>query len=76
MYGTVPGEWKRWSAVLLKPDGLYATKPATGGNKAAKLKATRLRLGPDVVVGLEATRQTNGTGDADNEVRLRAAVRF
>ena len=33
-----PG-WKRWSAVLLKPDGLYATKPATGGNKAAKLKA-------------------------------------
>ena len=32
-----PG-WKRWSAVLLKPDGLYATKPATGGNKAAKLK--------------------------------------
>ena len=31
--------WKRWSAVLLKPDGLYATKPATGGNKAAKLEA-------------------------------------
>ena len=37
---------------------------------------TRWRLGPDVVVALEATRQTNGTGDADNEVRLRAAVRF
>ena len=33
-----PG-WKRWSAVLLKPDGLYGMKPATGGNKAAKLKA-------------------------------------
>ena len=33
-----PG-WKRWSAVLLKPDRLYGTKPATGGNKAAKLKA-------------------------------------
>ena len=31
--------WKRWSAVLLKPVGLYATKPATGGNKAAKLEA-------------------------------------
>ena len=31
--------WKRWSAVLLRPDGLYPTKPATGGNKAAKLKA-------------------------------------
>ena len=36
--------WKRWSAVLLKPDGLYATKPATGGNKAAKLKAIRQAL--------------------------------
>ena len=31
--------WKRWSAVLLRPEGLYGTKPATGGNKAAKLKA-------------------------------------
>ena len=33
--------WKRWSAVLLRPDGLYATKPATGGNKPAKLRAIR-----------------------------------
>ncbi|MGI4951125.1 MAG: DNA topoisomerase, partial [Janthinobacterium lividum] len=33
-----PG-WKRWSAVLLRPDGLYGTRPATGGNKAPKLKA-------------------------------------
>ena len=31
--------WKRWSTELLKPEGLYGTKPATGGNKAAKLKA-------------------------------------
>ena len=31
--------WRRWSTVLLKPDGLYATKPTTGGNKAAKLNA-------------------------------------
>lgn len=34
-------EWKRWSTVLLRPDGLYGTRPATGGNKAAKLKAIR-----------------------------------
>src|SRR4029434_5357934 len=27
--------------VLLRPDGLYGTKPAQGGNKAAKLKAIR-----------------------------------
>ncbi len=31
--------WKRWSTEVLKPEGLYGTKPATGGNKAPKLKA-------------------------------------
>ena len=36
--------WKRWSTALLKPDGLYGTKPATGGNKTAKLKAIRAAL--------------------------------
>ena len=36
--------WKRWSTELLRPDGLYGTKPATGGNKAAKLKAIRAAL--------------------------------
>ena len=36
--------WKRWSTELLKPDGLYGTKPAAGGNKAAKLKAIRAAL--------------------------------
>ena len=36
--------WKRWSTDLLKPDGLYGTKPAQGGNKAAKLKAIRAAL--------------------------------
>lgn len=34
-------EWKRWTPVLLRPEGLYATKPASGGNKAPKLKAIR-----------------------------------
>src|ERR1700694_3878303 len=33
--------WKHWSPILLRPDGLYDTLPATGGNKAAKLKAIR-----------------------------------
>jgi hypothetical protein len=31
--------WKRWAPILLRPEGLYATGPAEGGNKAAKLKA-------------------------------------
>jgi DNA topoisomerase III len=29
-------EWKRWSPILLRPEGLYGTRPAEGGNKAAK----------------------------------------
>ena len=36
--------WKRWSAVLLRPEGLYPTKPASGGNKAPKLQAIREAL--------------------------------
>ena len=37
-------EWKRWSPILLRPEGLYGTRPAGGGNKAAKLKAIREAL--------------------------------
>jgi DNA topoisomerase-3 len=40
----VDPSWKRWSTVLLKPDGLYGTRPAKGGNKVAKLKAIRAAL--------------------------------
>ena len=36
--------WKRWTPVLLRPDGLYGTKPAEGGNKASKLKVIREAL--------------------------------
>ncbi len=36
--------WMRWIPVLLRPDGLYGTKPADGGNKASKLKAIREAL--------------------------------
>lgn len=36
--------WKRWSPILLRPESLYDTCPATGGNKAAKLKAIREAL--------------------------------
>ena len=35
---------KRWAAVLLRPEGLYGTRPAPGGNKTAKLKAIREAL--------------------------------
>ncbi|MGO3934206.1 type IA DNA topoisomerase [Rhodopseudomonas pseudopalustris] len=36
--------WKRWSPILLRPEGLYDTRPASGGNKTAKLKAIREAL--------------------------------
>jgi DNA topoisomerase-3 len=36
--------WKHWSPILLRPEGLYGTRPAEGGNKAAKLKAIREAL--------------------------------
>ena len=36
----------------------------------------RWQLGPDTVVGLEATRQTSDASEAANEVMLRAALRF
>lgn len=36
--------WKRWSPILLRPEGLYGTRPASGGNKARKLKAIREAL--------------------------------
>jgi DNA topoisomerase-3 len=44
--------WKRWSPILLRPECLYGTRPAQGGNKAAKLKAIRealLRAGELIV---------------------------
>jgi DNA topoisomerase III len=37
-------KWKRWSPILLRPEGLYGTRPAEGGNKAAKLRAIREAL--------------------------------
>src|SRR5450755_1570671 len=36
--------WKRWSPILLRPEALYDTRPAAGGNKAAKRKAIREAL--------------------------------
>ena len=36
--------WKHWSPILLRPEALYGTRPAKGGNKAAKLKAIREAL--------------------------------
>ena len=53
-------EWKRWSPILLRPEGLYATRPADGGNKAAKLKAIReaLRTAKRVWLATDCDRES------------------
>ncbi|HYG85593.1 MAG TPA: DNA topoisomerase [Azospirillum sp.] len=43
--------WKRWTPTLLKPDGLYPTRPDGNGNKPAKFKAIAAALkGCDEVI--------------------------
>ncbi len=51
--------WKRWSPILLRPEGLYGTRPAKGGNKAAKLKAIReaLRSAKQVWLATDCDRE-------------------
>ena len=53
--------WKRWSPILLRPEGLYGTRPAKGGNKAAKLKAIReaLRTAKQVWLATTATAKVS-----------------
>ena len=50
----------------------------TLGDNAERTVRTgaRWQLNPDVVVGLEGSRQASGAGEADNQVKLRAALRF
>ncbi|HYE00461.1 MAG TPA: DNA topoisomerase, partial [Alphaproteobacteria bacterium] len=51
--------WARWSFDLLKPQGLYPTRPDKGGNKAAKLKALReaIRGAARVVIATDCDRE-------------------
>ena len=51
--------WKRWSPILLRPAGLYGTRPAKGGNKAAKLRAIReaLRTAKQVWLATDCDRE-------------------
>ena len=45
------------------------------GNRTVRT-GIRWQLGPDTVVGVEATRQASDAGEADNQVMLRAALQF
>jgi DNA topoisomerase III len=55
-------EWKRWSAILLRPEGLFGTRPAGGGNKATKLKVIR--------EGLRTAKRVWLATDCDREGQL------
>jgi DNA topoisomerase-3 len=58
----VNAEWKRWSCVLLKPDGLYPTRPAADGNKPSKLRA--------IAAALKSCDQVILATDCDREGQL------
>src|SRR4051812_24013476 len=51
--------WKRWSFALLKPDGLYPTRPDRGGGKQAKLAAIRqaLKGAARVIIATDCDRE-------------------
>ncbi len=51
--------WKSWSCALLKPNGLYPTRPSGQGNKPAKLKAiaTALKSCDRVILATDCDRE-------------------
>jgi len=55
----VNASWKSWACVLLKPDGLYPTRPASEGNKSAKLGAieTALKACDRVILATDCDRE-------------------
>ena len=52
-------EWRRWSCVLLQPEGLYPTRPVAEGNKPAKLKAiaAALKTCDQVILATDCDRE-------------------
>lgn len=55
----VEPSWKSWSSVLLKPNGLYPTKPSNHGNKTAKLNAiaSALKQCDQVILATDCDRE-------------------
>ena len=54
----------------------YAGATLGDGKSRTLRTGARWQLNPDAVLGLEATRQTSDAAEAENEVRLRATIRF
>ena len=74
----VEAAWRTWACVLLKPDGLYPTQPATEGNKPAKLKAiaAALKRCDQVILATDRDREGQLIGQEILEhLRYRGTVR-
>ena len=74
----VNSAWKSWSCVVLKPDGLFPTRPSKEGNKPAKLKAiaAALRCCDDVILATDCDRegQLIGVGRKSSLMSVIAAM--
>ncbi len=70
--------WKSWACVLLKPEGLYPTQPATEGNKSSKFKAiaAALQRCDQVILATDCDREGQLIGQEILEhLRYRGTVR-
>lgn len=70
--------WKRWTPTLLKPDGLYPTRPDGHGNKPAKFKAiaAALKACDEVILATDCDREGQLIGQEILEhLRFRGRVR-
>ena len=54
----------------------YAGMTLGDAGHRAMRTGTRWQVSPDATFGLEATRQASDAGEADNQLMLRAALRF
>ena len=68
--------WKSWPPMLLRPEGLYDTRPAKGGSKAAKLKAIRnaLRTAERVWLATDCDREGQLIGRFEQKIRGREMI--
>lgn len=57
-------EWTRWSPVLLRPQGLYGTQPAKGGNKRSNSKPFVRRCAQPSGSGLPPIATEKGNSSA------------
>ena len=71
--GDVVPAWKQWTPILLRPDGLYGTRPASGGNKATKLKAIyeALRTAKRVWLATDCDREGQLIGQERHPISAR-----